>query len=202
MPSHTTPSLHPQATNRQPPQPPPTAAMFLAAAVAGLRPQLLLLLLLAAAPRGGLAGTPPANLHELECAVHQYAFEYGSAKIASNAAALHAGLNLDNCTAWLTPEQQRAAAAVIAAKPAGTTRGALRSQVWIAAAANFFVDAAAGADTNPGTQALPFRTLKRARDVARTLPPAAITRAVVNIRAGVYYLNETLALDGRDSNVG
>lgn len=162
---------------------------------ANLLPRLVLAISLAAC---ATAQDPP-NLQELECAVHQYAFEYGSAKVSGNAAALHAGLNLDNCSAWLSSEQRRANAATIAAKPAGKTRfprPALRR-----GAASFFVDGTSGADTNPGTEAAPFQTLARARDAARALPTTTGPRATINIRAGVYYLNETLALDARDSNV-
>ncbi len=50
-----------------------------------------------------------------------------------------------------------------------------------------------GSDENPGTSALPFRTVSHARDVARTVDGAA----TVEVLAGTY--RETLAFDQNDS---
>eukprot|EP01044_Picomonas_judraskeda_P043882 COSAG03_NODE_23295_length_281_cov_0.840659_1_plen_58_part_01 len=39
------------------------------------------------------SSTPP-NLHEIECAVHAYAYEFGSKNVPKATAALHDALNL------------------------------------------------------------------------------------------------------------
>jgi hypothetical protein len=63
-------------------------------------------------------------------------------------------------------------------------------------AAEFFVSPS-GNDTNPGTEAKPFATLERARDAARHQGEPA--RVVV--RAGIYYLKQTLMLEPQDSGL-
>jgi len=54
-----------------------------------------------------------------------------------------------------------------------------------------------GSDTHPGTQAAPFATIAKARDVART----AAGPHTIRLAAGVYELTEPLTFDERDSNV-
>ncbi|RME68704.1 MAG: right-handed parallel beta-helix repeat-containing protein, partial [Verrucomicrobia bacterium] len=65
-----------------------------------------------------------------------------------------------------------------------------------------------GDDSNPGTEAAPFRTIARARDAVRAAtgrsgaagdPGADWTGATIYLHAGHYYLSDTLSLDGRDS---
>ncbi|MBI3854538.1 MAG: right-handed parallel beta-helix repeat-containing protein [Planctomycetes bacterium] len=53
----------------------------------------------------------------------------------------------------------------------------------------------AGKDTNPGTKEAPFATIARARDAVRT---KAVT---VHLRAGTYFLPETLVFKPEDSGV-
>jgi len=68
-------------------------------------------------------------------------------------------------------------------------------------ASTLFV-AANGNDTNPGTEAKPFRTLERARDEIRRIKaagPLPVGGTTVEVRAGVYELARPLELSDRDS---
>jgi hypothetical protein len=56
-----------------------------------------------------------------------------------------------------------------------------------------------GNDCNPGTQALPFRTATKARDVVRTVNSAMTGDIVVYLRGGTYPLTSTLSLGAADS---
>jgi hypothetical protein len=56
-----------------------------------------------------------------------------------------------------------------------------------------------GSDCNPGTLALPFRTVTKARDVVRTVNSAMTADIVVYLRGGTYPLTSTLALTAADS---
>lgn len=65
--------------------------------------------------------------------------------------------------------------------------------------ADFYVSPA-GNDTNPGTAAAPFATLRQARDVVRQkVADGLTTNIAVQIRGGVYPLDEPLVFDSRDS---
>eukprot|EP01043_Picozoa_sp_COSAG02_P042302 COSAG02_NODE_3586_length_6523_cov_2.494630_5_plen_594_part_01 len=124
---------------------------------------------------------------ERECALKTLAFEFGSARIA-NTAALHDGLRLNSCAG---------------APPRPPTPQSLPLPRPPAAPVKFFVSTS-GNDTHAGTQAAPFATLLRASHAVRasacrkSRPPCA---AVVIVMPGQYDLNETLALDERDSRV-
>src|SRR5438045_7894643 len=63
-------------------------------------------------------------------------------------------------------------------------------------AADFSV-APTGADTNPGNAEKPFATLARAQQAARTV--AGTEPVTVHVRAGTYYLSETLIFTAGDS---
>ncbi len=68
-----------------------------------------------------------------------------------------------------------------------------------AARADFFV-AVDGSDLNPGTVALPFATITRARDAVRTLVASGLTEDVrVVIGGGTYRLTEPIVLGVQDS---
>lgn len=49
-----------------------------------------------------------------------------------------------------------------------------------------------GNDSNPGTEALPFRTIEKARDVIRTINSNMTGDIIVYLREGTYALNSTL----------
>jgi Fibronectin type III domain len=56
-----------------------------------------------------------------------------------------------------------------------------------------------GDDANPGTRALPVRTLAHARDLVRALLPTAGGDVTVYLAGGTYRLEAPLVLDARDS---
>ena len=56
-----------------------------------------------------------------------------------------------------------------------------------------------GNDSNPGTEAQPFKTLTKARDTVRTMNKNMTQDIVVYLRAGTYYVDQTLLFDERDS---
>lgn len=62
-----------------------------------------------------------------------------------------------------------------------------------------FADASSGADENPGTAALPVRTLTRAQELARAYAGRGDADVTVYLRGGRYTLAQTLAFDTRDS---
>jgi len=64
--------------------------------------------------------------------------------------------------------------------------------------ANFYVSPS-GSDSNPGTQALPFATLGKARDVVRSNNIGMTGDIVVNIASGNYYVGSTIEFTETDS---
>ncbi len=56
-----------------------------------------------------------------------------------------------------------------------------------------------GSDSNPGTQARPFRTLVRARNAARRVRRPLRANIVIRLLGGTYRLNKPLTLGARDS---
>ncbi|MFC5404619.1 discoidin domain-containing protein [Cohnella soli] len=62
----------------------------------------------------------------------------------------------------------------------------------------FFVSPS-GNDSNPGTEALPFRTIEKARNVVRTLNSNMTGDILVYLRGGTYSLTDTLAFSSNDS---
>ncbi|GAB4307750.1 MAG: hypothetical protein Kow0069_05530 [Promethearchaeota archaeon] len=85
-------------------------------------------------------------------------------------------------------------AAFVVPPPARAASPAPAPDQWV----SFYV-APDGNDAGPGTEAAPFRTLARGRDAARQLSGPWAGDVVVYLRGGTHFLNETLALDWRDS---
>ncbi|WP_248924432.1 Ig-like domain-containing protein [Paenibacillus hamazuiensis] len=56
-----------------------------------------------------------------------------------------------------------------------------------------------GDDSNPGTEAAPFRTLEKARDIVRSVNRQMSGDVQVLLRGGTYTLDRTFVLDERDS---
>ncbi|MGQ9770477.1 MAG: right-handed parallel beta-helix repeat-containing protein [Thermogutta sp.] len=68
-------------------------------------------------------------------------------------------------------------------------------------AAEFYV-APEGSDANPGTKRLPFATLEKARDAARTIRAGNLqARCRIILRGGIYRLERTVVFDLRDSGL-
>jgi hypothetical protein len=150
---------------------------------------------------GGSPEPWPPNLPELECALHQLAFEYGSAKVSTNAASLHAALRLDNCSHLLSTKQLQNNAETIRRMDHMAVKqlehhGSSRELD----ARTLFVATTGSDNAGDGTLAKPFASLVHARDVARKLSPSVAAPVIVSVREGKYYLSETLVLDSRDSH--
>ncbi len=64
-----------------------------------------------------------------------------------------------------------------------------------------FVDASKGSDSNTGTQALPFRTIEKALEASRMLKHGIADAPVISLRAGTFFLNQTLRLSAADSGL-
>lgn len=62
-----------------------------------------------------------------------------------------------------------------------------------------FYVAPSGADSNPGTETRPFRTLARARDAVRTVNRGMKGDVIVNVRGGVYPVNAPMEFTAADS---
>lgn len=59
-----------------------------------------------------------------------------------------------------------------------------------------------GDDRNPGTDALPFKTVERARDAVRSLTGRMNGDIVIYLRGGTYSIERTIRFDHRDSGGG
>ena len=159
----------------------------------------------AAVPRHTDSDPPDtSDMHKLECQLHQLAFEWGSAKVRTNAQAIYDALHLgDLCAPALTPLQQMRNERLLAEIPSHREqRRRLQHNDGSAEVAVYV--APNGSDSNPGTKSAPFATLRRARNALRSLPAAPgagpSPRRTVYVREGKYHLATTLELDRRDSN--
>jgi hypothetical protein len=146
----------------------------------------------------GSSSVPP-NLHELECAVHAFAYEFGTNKVPASAAALHDALNLAECKGSLSPGLSAQVAATTARAQAQATAAASHVSAQLGSSAASVIHVATGGDDSAGTgsAAAPFKTLGRAQLAARSAPKPA----TVSVGAGKYYLNATLTLGSADSGV-
>eukprot|EP01043_Picozoa_sp_COSAG02_P039452 COSAG02_NODE_3115_length_7335_cov_2.741017_8_plen_387_part_00 len=141
------------------------------------------------APKSG-SSTPP-NLHEIECAVHAYAYEFGTKNVPKATAALHDALNLQDCTAPEVVAQVSAAT-----ERAQATVAALQPRVFDRATTIHVAKSGSDA-TGTGSASAPFATLEKAQAAAR----AATKPVTVSVGAGKYFLNSTLTLTAADSGV-
>jgi len=72
------------------------------------------------------------------------------------------------------------------------------SSVALGAQATYYVSPT-GSDSNPGTEAAPFATLEKARDVVRTINSSMTGDILVYLRGGRYEFSNTFALETQDS---
>jgi len=71
------------------------------------------------------------------------------------------------------------------------------STLFAATQATYYVSPT-GSDANPGTQAQPFQTITKARDVVRTINGTMTGDIVVVLRGGTYPLTSTIAFETKD----
>ena len=170
---------------------------------------------------GAMMSTPPdppaepANLQELECAVHKFAFSFGVQRLPLADRALADALNLADCAGTTTtlddthmPTSNETARQISRIYQHARTVGRRsnnhvpwRRQLAVStqrrAATEFFV-ATTGNDKSAGTRASPFATFERAAAAARA---AAAKPVVVTVAAGKYHFTSTLRLGPADSDV-
>lgn len=88
-------------------------------------------------------------------------------------------------------------------RPAEVPNAPLKLQVPFGfgdSAATFYVDPRMGDDGNRGTDAQPFRSIHAALAAARKSPVRS-TRKTIALKAGLHFLNETIALVAADSGL-
>ena len=127
------------------------------------------------------------NLRELDCKIAQYAFEYGTAKVASSPQALHDALCLWNCTDQLTPAQLAANAAILAARRQPHNYPLATRSIYVSPS---------GDDGATGSKTAPVKTLA----VAAALAVKTHASSVV-LRGGKYFLSATLELGPQHSGI-
>ena len=142
---------------------------------------------------GGCNPPPPVvpEFEELECRLHQMAFEFATSKVRTNPKALHDALMLGaHCS---TVANKEANARVLAAAP--PTRGELPDD-----GSTIYVATTGSDASGTGSEAAPFASLHAAAAAIRKQPVHSRATTVL-VRRGKYYLNETLVLGAADSSV-
>lgn len=88
-------------------------------------------------------------------------------------------------------------------QPSPTTPGIELSDSHAAVDVEVYVDYSKGHDANPGTLDSPVKTALHGLELLRrtTAPPGRSNVKVMVLRAGVHYLNQTLALTSLDSGI-
>jgi hypothetical protein len=134
---------------------------------------------------------PPASF---DCAYRQLALDYGaslqpfrpSASWAQMADALAGAPEAQNCSLSLPAAPANASRFSYLPLPAAGTPNV------------YYIAAAGGADSNPGTQAAPFATVERGLAAARAGAPAPGTLV---LRGGTYFLAAPLVLTAADAHL-
>jgi hypothetical protein len=121
----------------------------------------------APSPRPKPASSVPPNLHEVECAVHAFAYEFGTERVPKATTALHDALNLEDCKSAEHVAQIRAATA---RADAAAARAPQESAALHAAASVVHVATTGSDATGKGTAAAPFASLGKAQLAARSAP--------------------------------
>eukprot|EP00928_Gymnodinium_smaydae_P026730 TRINITY_DN20901_c0_g1_i1.p1 TRINITY_DN20901_c0_g1~~TRINITY_DN20901_c0_g1_i1.p1 ORF type:complete len:912 (+),score=66.56 TRINITY_DN20901_c0_g1_i1:74-2809(+) len=133
------------------------------------------------------------NFHELECAMHQLAFEFGTAKVPSSPQALHDALILGNCSQFADSATLELNRQILSSRPWP------RKLPPAPAANKVFVSTDGDDSTGDGSSSKPFATLHAAASAMRGRH--RVGKGMVIVRGGKYYLNDTLRLGKEDSNV-
>ena len=89
----------------------------------------------------------------------------------------------------------------VATPPPAPPVAELLASTAMAGRPELFVDASKGSDSNTGTQAQPFRTIAKALEASRLRKHGIADAPVISLRAGTFFLNQTLKLSAADSGV-
>ena len=143
-------------------------------------------------------GRPLRAPADVDCAWRPLALEYAAHVqpwlTAAQLSAIHDSLFANTqCNA-------SAADALLAAHAPAPLRPRRPAAAAAAAAPSLYVDPVAGSDANPGSQALPLRTLGAALNASRALHAPGAPLGIV-LRAGTHYLAATLRLTPQDSGL-
>lgn len=154
---------------------------------------------------------PPPNLEEVECAVYTFAQQFGASKFPAApdeiTASLYSALILERCqnTSATPPtpdKHNRRHLGGYQLQPPLLLPSAYYSNANQpdAAPPRMLYVATTGNDrTGDGSQPTPFATLHRAQVEIRKTPSAARGAITVEVAAGTYYFNTTLAFGPEDS---
>jgi hypothetical protein len=154
-------------------------------------------------PGGNPCNPPPLlvpDFEELECKLHQLAFEFGTSKVRTSPQALHDALMLGSpgCRGVLGAAALSANAKVLAQPAAAPSAGGLPT-----AGRTLYVATTGSDSSGTGAATAPFASLHAAAAAVRAgrAGGGPATPTTVLVRAGKYYFDRTLALGRADSHV-
>ena len=139
--------------------------------------------------------------HDGRCAFYTLAFDFAKHiqpnLTTAQSAAVYDALKLQSCAA--APPRPRAPGSAVHRAAAAPRHDGGGRRAAAAASSMVFVDAEKGADSNSGTIGAPLKTIAAAQAVARKASAAG--PASIQLRAGTFYLGDTLALEAADSGL-
>jgi len=148
-----------------------------------------------ALPASLQTGPTIPDFEKLECAMHQMAFEWGTSKVPYSPEALHDALMLSTCNGHTDAATIEKNKKILCAIPPARSRSALRS-----ASRTLYVATNGNDASGDGSESEPFATLHAAASALRD-KPTSTERSMVIVKGGKYYMNSTLTLGAKDSNV-
>ena len=137
------------------------------------------------------AYSKPVNVDpKLDCAIKELAWDYAKKLLPSQGAFTSAydALQLETCNVSRTSSKRY--------KPRSFTHSVALN----ADAVTIYVDANKGSDSNPGTLGEPVKTVMQGVRLYR-LHSVSGQQGIIYLRAGTYYLSETISLGPEDSNL-
>ena len=132
---------------------------------------------------------PPNADPKLDCAVKELAWEYAKKlqPMRGSFSSVYDALQLHNCTSTRKSKARTD-------KPFSPS---FAQSSEAAPALEWYADSSKGSDSNPGTIDRPVKTIQRAVELSRGSPP--LTNKVIYLRAGTFYLSDTIKLTETDS---
>ena len=137
------------------------------------------------------ASSRPVNVDpKLDCAIKELAWDYAKKLLPwqGDFTSAYDALQLEACNVSRTSSKRY--------KPRAFTHSVTLN----ADAVTIYVDANKGSDSNPGTLGEPVKTVMQGVRLYR-LHSVSGQQGIIYLRAGTYYLSETISLDPEDSNL-
>lgn len=158
-----------------------------------------------------LQSTPKPNIFpkDMECSVYQLAFEYAN-KIqeltSKQADAIYDALQLDLCKNASILKRKFQKRWLKQQKNLLQQNKIIDNTSIKYYAFEIYISVENGHDeTGDGSFSNPFRTITagqaKLRKIRQNTPPQSLKRAIIYLRQGIYYLNETLMITEKDSNL-